>query len=178
MSSCPTEIAAQHLWPRSDLALASSLQSIFREFSLLATHRLFMDDKKKRLAGRPVMKSGKRSKKIEARFTEEEFNAIVAMEKKYGISRTDLVRLKLLSSSGHLIVNAGALLLPLDAIGAELGRNGNNINQLAKYANTLAKRGMLSPQIIERFNVLLAAHGLIQQKLEVSLRKIIRSMGH
>lgn len=178
MSSCPTEIAAQHLSPRSDLALASTLRSTFRELSLLATHRLFMDNKKKRLAGRPVMKSGKRSRKIEARFTEEEFNAIVAMEKKYGISRTDLVRLKLLSTSGHLIVNAGTLLPPLDAIGAELGRNGNNINQLAKYANMLAKRGMLSPQIIERFNVLLAAHGDIQQKLEVSLRKIIRSMGH
>lgn len=137
-----------------------------------------MENKNRRLPGRPVMKSGKRIKKIEARFTEEEFEGVVALEKSLGISRTELVRMRVLKESGMLVVNALALMSRLDTVGADLGRIGNNINQLARYANTLDNRGLLSPQIIERFNVLLDAHVDVQQKLETALRKIIRSMGH
>lgn len=124
------------------------------------------------------MTSGKRIKKIDARFTQEEFDRVVALEKALGISKTELVRMRILKDSGLLVVNANELIRRLDLLGADLGRVGNNINQLAKYANTLNKRGLLSPQIIERFNVVLSSYIDIQQQLEVALRKIIRSMGH
>jgi Bacterial mobilisation protein (MobC) len=59
-------------------------------------------------------------------------------------------------------------------VGVDMGRCGNNINQLAKYANILKKRGMLSPVVIERFNVLFEQYLKNQQALDVSLRKVFR----
>jgi hypothetical protein len=58
-----------------------------------------------------------------------------------------------------------------------MGRCGNNINQLAKYANILKKRGMLSPVVIERFNVLFEQYLKNQQALDASLRKVFRMTG-
>lgn len=123
------------------------------------------------------MKSGKRTRKIDARFTEEEYAQIVALETTLGVSKTELVRIRVLNRSSHLVVNAKEMIFRLDQVGAELGRVGNNINQLAKYANTLNKKGLLSPQIVERFNVLFEQYIQVQLALEVSLRKVIRSMG-
>lgn len=123
------------------------------------------------------MKSGKRIKKIDARFTEEEFNSIVTLEKVLGIRRTELIRMRVLKDSAQLVINARDLMQCLDAVGADMGRVGNNINQLSRYAHTLNKRGALSPQIIERFNLLFREYITVQQNLEVALRKVIRSMG-
>lgn len=121
------------------------------------------------------MKDGKRTRKIDVRFTEEEFAFVLEMEKILGLKRTDLIRMRILQSS-KAIINARELIVQLDQLGAELGRIGNNINQLARYANTLNKRSLLSPQIIERYNVLLAEFIKIEHQLEISLRKVVRSM--
>lgn len=123
------------------------------------------------------MKTGKRIKKIDARFTEEEYNSIIALEKQLGISKTELVRMRVLKESGMLVVSAGEVIRRLDILGADLGRIGNNINQLARYANILNKRGLLSPQIIERSNQVMSDYLIVQQDLEITMRKIIRSMG-
>nr|WP_068890412.1 plasmid mobilization relaxosome protein MobC [Pedobacter panaciterrae] len=135
-----------------------------------------MENKKKHLAGRPVMNSGQRIKKIDTRFTVEEFNMILDLEKTLGIRRTDLIRIRVLENSMGLVVNAKEVISRLDVLGADLGRIGNNMNQLAKYANTLNKRGVLSPQIIERYNMLLEDYLRIQKRLDAALRKVIRSM--
>jgi hypothetical protein len=134
-----------------------------------------MEEKYKRLKGRPSMKDGKRTRKIDVRFTEEEFALVLKMEKTLGLKRTDLIRTRVLQSS-QVIINSREMIIQLDLLGAELGRIGNNINQLARYANTLNKRALLSAQIIERYNKLLEEYIRIQQQLEVTLRKIIRSM--
>ena len=136
-----------------------------------------MEEKYKRLKGRPSLKSGKRSKKIDARFTEEEYAEIIALGATLGISKTEIIRIRVLNQSAQLVVNAREMLLALDAVGADLGRVGNNINQLARYANTLDKRGLHSPQILERFNLLFEQYIQVQLSLEVALRKIIRRMG-
>jgi hypothetical protein len=59
-------------------------------------------------------------------------------------------------------------------MGAELGRAGNNINQLARHANTLNKRGMLDETVIMEFNLLFREYALIRNETEKSLRQIIR----
>jgi hypothetical protein len=82
-----------------------------------------------------------------------------------------------LQNAGKLVINSRELLKHLDDIGAEMGRCGNNINQLAKHANWLKLQGALSPDIPNRFNNLLEGYIRIQQALEASLRKIIREMG-
>lgn len=127
--------------------------------------------------GRPTVPEGsRRSKKIDARFTESEYAQILALENVLGISKTEIIRVRALSGTTQLVINAREMIAQLDHIGAELARVGNNINQLAKYANSLQKRGMLSEQIVERFNLLFQQHIKIQLDLETALRKIIRQL--
>ena len=132
---------------------------------------------KNRQSGRPVKSGAKRTKKIDVRFTEDEYMLIERMEETLGISKTDLVRERLLQDARLTIVNAKELAAGLNAIGAELGRSGNNINQLARYANTLNKKGMLSPVVMEYFNTLFAKHLENRRQLETVLRKIILALG-
>jgi hypothetical protein len=135
-----------------------------------------MNDKRKP-TGRPPMTEGKRVKKIDARFTEEEYHLIQEMEKALGVRKTDLVRNRLLQNSIEVVINAKAMIRELDSIGAELGRSGNNINQLAKYANILTKKQVLAPSVIERFNWLFEQYMGQQKILDTTLRRIIRSLG-
>jgi hypothetical protein len=130
----------------------------------------------RKVNGRPLKTEGKRTKKIDARFTEDEFKVVLELEKTLGISRTDLVRTRLLQDARLTVINAKELIALLDSIGTELGRCGNNINQLAKYANVLNKYGKLSPMVMERFNLLFEDYTENQKKLEISLRKIIRTL--
>lgn len=124
------------------------------------------------------MGEGKRTKKITARFTEDEYKTINELEETLGISKSDLVRERLLHGARLTIINSTELIGELGKIGTELGRSGNNINQLARYANILNKRNMLSPQVMDAFNLLFTKHLENRQTLETALRKIIRSLAH
>ena len=131
----------------------------------------------RKLKGRPLLTEGKRTKKIDARFTEDEYNIVLALEKSLGVRKTDIVRNRVLQNAPGILINAKEVIALLNAIGTELGRSGNNINQLARYANTLRKRNILSPVVIERFNFLFESYIGNQKELETVLRKIIRVMG-
>jgi len=124
------------------------------------------------------MKKENRTKKIDARFTETEYTIILALEKELGVRKTDLVRSRLLENAPAVVINAKELIRSLDSIGAELGRAGNNINQLARYANILNNKKVLSPVVMERFNTLFEQYIASQKILETALRKVIRSMGN
>ncbi|MBT2560114.1 plasmid mobilization relaxosome protein MobC [Pedobacter sp. ISL-68] len=135
-----------------------------------------MKDKIK-FRGRPRLLEGKKIRKIDARFTEEEYRRILDLEKELGISRADLIRSRLLDNLPLIMVNAKEMIRELDEIGTEIGRAGNNINQLARYANILNKKGILSPAVTERFNLLFQDYITGQTALEITLRKIIRTLG-
>jgi hypothetical protein len=124
------------------------------------------------------MKKENRTKKIDARFTEAEYNIILALEKELGISKTDLVRSRLLDNAPAVVLNAKELIRTLDSISAELGHSGNNINQLARYANILNKKRILSPMVMENFNKLFKQYLAQQQILETTLRRVVRAMTH
>jgi hypothetical protein len=126
--------------------------------------------------GRPLKKVGKRTFKIDVRFTEEEYKLITTMERALGISKTKLVRSRLLHNGAGAVVNAKEVIHELNRIGAELGRSGNNLNQLAHYANILNVKNILSPMVVDRFNLLLENHLKSRTELDTSLRKIIRSL--
>ncbi|HEY4197295.1 MAG TPA: plasmid mobilization relaxosome protein MobC [Mucilaginibacter sp.] len=130
----------------------------------------------KKLNGRPKLKDGKRTKFINVRFTEEEYKEITELEKELAVSKTDLIRMRILSDSKKSVINSRELIGYIDSAGAEMGRIGNNINQLAKHANTLKLQGMLNHTIIAQFNLLFEEYINVQQQFEVSLRKIIRAM--
>ncbi|WP_161805879.1 plasmid mobilization relaxosome protein MobC [Pedobacter sp. Hv1] len=98
------------------------------------------------------------------------------MEKYLGITRSDIVRIRVLQNSQGMLINTKELMKVLDSTGAELGRAGNNINQLARHANVLAKQGMLNQDIALEFNNLLGNYITVQQELEKTLRQLIRLM--
>jgi hypothetical protein len=99
------------------------------------------------------------------------------LEKELGISKTNLIRMRMMSDAKKVVINSRELIKYIDSAGAEMGRIGNNINQLAKHANTLRLKSALNPEVIRQFNILFEEYIRVQQQFEVSLRKIIRAMG-
>jgi len=128
--------------------------------------------------GRPPLKEGKRTFKIDVRFTEDEYKLITAMEQALGINKTQLVRSRLLHNGAVAIINAKELIRELSVLGTELGRSGNNLNQLAHYANTLKSKEILSPVVAERFEILMEDHLKNRSELNTCLRKVIRMLGN
>ncbi|GAA4325891.1 hypothetical protein GCM10023149_28430 [Mucilaginibacter gynuensis] len=133
--------------------------------------------KQKKSMGRPKLTGNKRNNFINVRFTDEEYLQIIELEKVLDLSRTDLIRLRVLSDAGRVVINARELMSRMDTIGADMGRIGNNINQLAKHANTLKLQNALDPLVVRKFNALFEEYIGIQQLLETALRKIIRELG-
>ncbi|RZM06852.1 MAG: plasmid mobilization relaxosome protein MobC, partial [Pedobacter sp.] len=113
---------------------------------------------------------------LKAKLTEEEHQQVLTLARQLGITRTELIRSRLLSPHGQVVINTTELLVSLDSIGAELGRSGNNINQLARHANILNKRGILDGEVISAFN--LHFTGYLEQHTEIQkiMRQLIRLM--
>jgi len=120
--------------------------------------------------------SAPKIRRFELRLSEPELQQFQELEKFLGISRADIVRIRVLKNSAKMLVNAKELMKQLDGIGAELGRSGNNINQLAKHANILYKQGLLNQSVATEFNSLLGRYISVQQELETIIRQIIRLM--
>jgi len=127
-----------------------------------------------RYKGRPPLVSGKRVKKIDVRFTQEEFELILRMEQSSGMKKADLIRQKLLLEGERLLADAKAVMNSIDVIGLELSKAGNNINQLARYANILNKDGLLSAVVVDRLLLELRKYNKIKMDLERLMRKLIR----
>ncbi|MBB6240329.1 hypothetical protein HDC90_005003 [Pedobacter sp. AK013] len=135
-----------------------------------------MEGRKKQI-GRPHLKNGKRTRKISVRFSEEEFSSIASLEKLLGLKRTDIIRKRVLEVNVQLVFDGRSVLASIDQIGLELSRTGNNINQLARYANILNKQRVLSPVIFTRYNKELDKHSLLLKSLNMEIRRMLRLMG-
>ncbi len=118
----------------------------------------------------------KRDKRFEIRLTSGEETLFLSMETQLGISRAEIFRRRVLEDSAQLLIDAKTLMRRLDLIGAELGRAGNNINQLARHANILNKRGDMPPDLFEQLSVILHNYATLQSSLEKELRHLIRLM--
>jgi len=127
--------------------------------------------------GRPLKLEGKRTKHIKARLTEDEYSLIAKQWKSLSMKESDYVRLMVLKPDSIKIkVNAVELIRVLDEVGAELGRSGNNINQLARHANFLNKQGMLNAEIVVNFNGLFSDYISIFRKIEIEIRLLLRQL--
>lgn len=117
-----------------------------------------------------------KTRRFELRLSEGELQQFLELERFLGISKSDIVRIRVLKNSQGILINTKELMKVLDSTGAELGRAGNNINQLARHANVLAKQGILNHEIISEFNILLTSYISVQQELEKIMRQLIRLM--
>ncbi|WP_345952972.1 plasmid mobilization relaxosome protein MobC [Mucilaginibacter sp. PAMB04168] len=135
-----------------------------------------MADQRK-LAERPKLEREKRTRKIDARFTQTEYDLVLTMERTLGVSKTELVRVRLLNGSERMLLNTRELISQMDALGAEMARVGNNINQLARHANIMKLQGQVPYYVAEKFNQLFEQYLDLQQRLEIVFRKVIRLAG-
>lgn len=121
------------------------------------------------------MLEGKRTRYIRARVSEEEYTLIRDFWISLGIKESEFLRLKVLKpSSVSIRLNAAEALKRLDDIGSEIGRSGNNINQLARHADFMNKRGLLSGEVIAKFNELFSCYIFLFREMEKSTRKLLR----
>ncbi|NGM71640.1 MobC family plasmid mobilization relaxosome protein [Sphingobacterium sp. SGL-16] len=134
-----------------------------------------MQERKK--GGRPVLLSEKRKHVIKAKLTDAEILILKELEREAYMNRAELIRTCLL---GGKVVTTHSLdlLKSLDPIGIELGRAGNNINQLARHVNMLNRQNKLDTAIVISFNSLLADYTQKQTELEKTLRQILRNLRH
>ncbi|WP_207423768.1 plasmid mobilization protein [Desertivirga brevis] len=115
-----------------------------------------------------------KSKRFEIRLSEEEAEMLLKLEKDLKTNRSELVRQRVIYGNNAVFVDTKQLLATLDRIGAELGRCGNNINQLARHANILNKEGKLSAPLIADFNALFDEYIKLQREMEKTLRQLFR----
>ncbi len=115
-----------------------------------------------------------RTRRFELRLSEAERSQFLELEKALGLSRADIVRIRVLQHSKRMLVNTTEVMKLLDSIGTEIGRSGNNINQLAKHANILRQQGMLHVALISDLIPLLTEYVRLQRELEQSIRQLIR----
>jgi hypothetical protein len=132
-----------------------------------------MGEAKKR-TGRPPASEEKRTRFVNVRFTEAEVKLLTGLEKELGLSRTDYIRRQALEKVEIMMVNSTELINKLDRIGTELGRSGNNINQLVRHANALDLKGRLDQEVIKLFNSLFVIYLKQQRQVERTLRSILR----
>lgn len=126
-------------------------------------------------SGRPPKKlTDKRTAEIKVRCLLEEKDKIKSLSAKFGLSISDYV-LKT-SLQQKIWGNYKELHGELHRIGTEFSRAGNNINQLAKHANSLNKLGKLEKSIVDRLNLILTDYVKKNEAIRVVLRKIVREL--
>lgn len=129
---------------------------------------------KNRKGNRKPTAQEQRTRRFELRLSEAERAQFLELEKALGLSRADIVRIRVLQHSKRMLVNTTEVMKLLDSIGTEIGRSGSNINQLAKHANTLRQQGMLHASVISDLIPLLTEYVRLQRELEQSIRQLIR----
>lgn len=135
-----------------------------------------MENKKMmKKSGRPV-KAEKRERRIFIRLSHEELVRLLFLENETGNNRSSLFRAIVLNNSNKVFLNARELLKTLNIISGEIGRIGNNINQLARHANTVKKNSNVPIGVVTNFNDLMTEYLLSEQDLHKAFRDIYRLM--
>ena len=113
--------------------------------------------------------------RLEIRLTQEEHDQLAATVKEIGIDKSQLVRKLLFRGENTLMVTSRDFRQATDRIGPELGKIGSNINQFARYANSLSKTKQVKPELIEDFNKLLLEYKLANDELIQIFNALMKS---
>lgn len=130
-------------------------------------------NKVRKKQGRPALFEEKRVHFIKTRLNDKELQRLVKLEESLGMNRSDLIRSRLLGNSDKVLVSVKELIAALDKIGAELGRSGNNINQLARHANMLNKNGGISSFDWQVFSRDFTEYLSLQKSIEQAIRSLL-----
>lgn len=103
---------------------------------------------------RKLLDGQKREVKLQLHVTQAEYEKLNDQFRSTGIRYlSDYLRLLILGKrrAGH-ITNKKELICHLDSLGIQIGKTGNNINQIAKYANIQQKSGKVDRNTLINFN--------------------------
>lgn len=129
----------------------------------------------KNKGGRPKRSnSEKRIAEIHIVCNKGDKTRIKELAKSYGLTMTDYILRKCFDE--NVSFNHVEFLKEIHVLGTELSRQGNNINQLAKYTNTLTIEKRLTPEIATRLEEILLEHIKKQEEVRIAFRTLIREM--
>lgn len=113
-------------------------------------------------------------KRKEIRLTQKEYDKLLQMAAASGRSVSGYIRAKLFGGE-KATINAVEFLKEYRKQIYEMHKTGNNINQLAHYANTCIKSGKLSEAVVQEMNQRFGELIKIEIKLKDAMRKIIKA---
>jgi len=129
----------------------------------------------KNKGGRPKLSnSEKRIAEIHIACNKGDKTRIKELAKSYGLTMTEYILRKCFDE--NVSFNHVEFLKEIHVLGTELSRQGNNINQLAKYTNTLTIEKRLTPEIATRLEEILLEHIKKQEEVRIAFRTLIREM--
>ncbi|WP_319591744.1 plasmid mobilization protein [uncultured Draconibacterium sp.] len=129
----------------------------------------------KNKGGRPKLSnSEKRIAEIHIVCNKGDKTRIKELAKSYGLTMTEYILRKCFDE--NVSFNHVEFLKEIHVLGTELSRQGNNINQLAKYTNTLTIEKRLTPEIATRLEEILLEHIKKQEEVRIAFRTLIREL--
>ena len=128
-----------------------------------------------KISARPKSRSEEnKTAEIKVRCLLREKEEIIRRAKTYGLTITDFVLRKCLDRK--IVFNHIEVVQEIHQLNLELARAGSNINQLAKYANTVQKVKRLKPEIADKFNAIMTDYLQKQDEIRKVFRKLTREM--
>jgi hypothetical protein len=111
------------------------------------------------------MNSENRDLVVKFRVTKQEKERLVGLAEHLMMDMSQYLRRRALSNADTLMVTGRDFRVATDAIGAELGKIGSNINQFARYANSLYNSNQIDPEILRQFRDALLEYRVENEKL-------------
>lgn len=110
---------------------------------------------------------------VSVRLRPKDYTQLKEESKFLGVSLSQLIRIKLASDQIKIIDTKG-ILNAIDKVVTEQARVNNNINQLAKHANTY--RDKISPKVFQDHTMLMAKHLEYRDFMNKVLKQIYQAI--
>ncbi len=125
--------------------------------------------------GRPLLDPRhKRTARIEIKCTAADKALLIQQANRAGQKVSSYMLMRTLGKK--IPVNRQKYLRELHALNLELARSGTNLNQLARYANTMLQLGHLNGDVIDQLQSRLDHYNQQQVLVREAFRKIVREL--
>lgn len=114
-----------------------------------------------------------RTKRFEVRLTDEQYATIREKAAKANLTPTEYVRRKVFSGEVG-VMDSLAFLKEYSRYLHEIRKIGNNINQVAHYANILQNKGIYSKDVIDEMTIQLRELTAVEMRMEELNIKILK----
>lgn len=116
-----------------------------------------------------------RSLMVKFRVTPDERKLLNEVAESLGMDVSQYLRARALAGGETLMITARDFRQSTDKIGEQIGKIGSNVNQFARYANTLYNSNQVDPYVIGQFRQELAAYKDEIEKLKAVFTALLKS---